>query len=106
MPAERSVNNTFLLTIPAGTSKIFYPPTRNYATTTNPQAHMLLGVTPGAGGTLTLEVQITPGGAWRPITSGQLAGAVAVALMDIMLFTPHALRFTAAVAAAIVEIAL
>ncbi len=106
MPDNRTVKNTFLLSVPDGTSKIFYPPPRNHANTPNPQAHLLLGVSPGSGGTLTTEVQITEGGAWRPIMSGNLAGAVAVATMDIMLFTPHALRFTAAATAATVEIAL
>lgn len=106
MPDNRTVKNTFLLSVPAGTSKIFYPPPRNHANTPNPQAHLLIGVSPGSGGTLTTEVQIAEGGVWRPVTDGLLADAVAVAAMDILLFTPHALRFTAAVTAATVEIAL
>ena len=66
---------------------------------------LTVAVSPGSGGTVTVEYQVAQGGAWRTVTDGNLAGALAAAASDVLVGPVFALRAAAATAAATVEIA-
>lgn len=92
---------TETLTVAVGTPQVFQTPVaaRSLA------APLTIAVSPGSGGTVTVEYQVAQGGAWRAVADGNLAGTLAAAASDVLVGPVFALRFTAATAAATVEIA-
>lgn len=64
-----------------------------------------VAITPGNGGTVTVEFRVTRGGAWRPVADGVLAGTLSAAASDVLLGPVEGLRFTAATADAVIEVA-
>jgi len=93
--------STATLTVSPGTPQTYSSPVAARAL----PVPMTVAVTPGSGGTVTVEYQVANGGAWRAVDAGNLAGTLAAAASDVLIGPVFALRFTAATAAATVEIA-
>jgi hypothetical protein len=68
------------------------------------QQPLTLAAVPGDGGTLKIETQTAPGGAWFVWPEG-VAGVVSDATQAVLEAKVHAMRFTAATADGVVEIA-
>lgn len=66
---------------------------------------LTVAVYPDSGGSVTVEQRIAPGGDWKAVADGPLAGTLSADAVDVLQGPVHGLRFTAAVAAATVEIA-
>jgi len=69
----------------------------------SPNTPVTVAAVPGSGGTLLVETQTAPGGAWFPWSEGT-AGVVDVATQAKLDSTVNALRFTAATAAGVIEL--
>lgn len=66
---------------------------------------LTVSVFPGSGGTAVVETRTAQTGTWRAVANGALAGTLAAPASDVLLGPVQALRFTAALADAVVEIA-
>lgn len=80
-------------------------PNRDYKRDIGPVSPILIGVSPGKSGSITVTYRIAEGGVARSFTSGNLVGAQAVAVADTLLVTPYELIFTAIGADGVVELA-
>ncbi len=92
-----------VLLVGIGQTAVFYVPSG--LLTNSIVSPLTVAVSPGAGGTVTVEYQVAQGGAWRAVAEGNLAGTLSAAASDVLLGPVFALRFTAATAAATVEVA-
>lgn len=81
-------------------------PDRDYKSDPGPASPVLVGVSPGDGGSITVTYRIAKGGAVRSFTTGNLIGAQTTAVADTLAVAPYELIFTASGADGAVEVAL
>lgn len=96
------------LLIPVSTAAAvsYLPPDRDYKSDPGPVSPILIGVSPGGGGSITVTYRIAKGGVVRSFTTGNLVGAQTVATADTLVVAPYELIFTAAGASGVAEIAI
>ncbi len=85
---------------------VSYPlPNRDYKSDPGPVSPILIGVSPGGSGSITVTYRIAKGGVVRSFATGNLVGAQTSAVADTMLVAPYELIFTASGANGAVELA-
>lgn len=64
-----------------------------------------VAVYPGSGGSVTVQQRVAAAGVWKNVSAGLLAGTLSSDKTDVLDGFVQALKFTAATAAATVELA-